>query len=131
MFRFENLEIWKFVLISIRKWNQNAYKAIEIAEKLLDIADQLEAKKLFRFAEQLRDAALSMPNNIAEGSGSDSDREFAQFINYARRSAFENANMIIIFARRKYLSSASKNKLLTQLDSLCRMMTNFKKSLRA
>jgi len=69
MFRFESLEIWK--------------KAIEIAEELLDIADQLEAKKLFKFAEQLRAAVLSMPNNIAEGSGSDSDREFIQFINYA------------------------------------------------
>lgn len=116
MFRFEDLEIWK--------------KAIEIAEKLLDIADQLEAKKLFKFAEQLRAAALSMPNNIAEGSGSDSDREFIQFINYARRSAFENANMMIIFARRKYVSTTTKDDLLVELDHLCRMMTNFKKSFR-
>ena len=116
MFRFENLEIWK--------------KAIEIAEELLDIADQLEAKKLFRFAEQLRAAALSMPNNIAEGSGSDSDKEFIQFINYAKRSAFENANMVIIFTRREYVSNTTKDDLLVELDHLCRMMTNFRKSLR-
>ena len=55
MFRFESLEIWR--------------KAIAVAERLLDIADELEARKRFRFAEQLRAAALSMPNNIAEPSG--------------------------------------------------------------
>lgn len=71
MFRFEGLEIWK--------------KSIEISEKLLDIADELEAKKLFRFAEQMRGAALSMPNNIAEGSGNSSNREFGKFVDYAKR----------------------------------------------
>jgi len=115
MFRFEDLEIWK--------------RAIEIAEKLLDIADELEAKRLLRFAEQLRGAALSMPNNIAEGSGSDSDREFTRFINYAKRSAFENANMIVIFAKRNYISSNAKDDLLVELDRLCRMLTSFRKTL--
>ena len=48
-FRFEDLEIWRL--------------AIEVADKLLDIADKLEKEKLFRFAEQLRGAAMSMSNN--------------------------------------------------------------------
>jgi hypothetical protein len=56
LFRFEDLEIWK--------------KAIEIGDKLFDIADDLEKMKLYRFAEQARGAGLSMSNNIAEGSGS-------------------------------------------------------------
>jgi len=115
MFRFENLEIWK--------------RAIEIADELFDIADQLESQKLFRFAEQLRDAALSMPNNIAEGSGSQSNKEFSRFLNYARRSAFENANMLIIFARREYITSNRKNDLFVKLDELCRMITSFQKRL--
>ena len=115
MFRFEGLAIWK--------------KAIELAERLLDIADKLEERKLFRFAEQLRAAALSMPNNIAEGSGSNSNREFSRFINYAKRSAFENANMIVIFAKRNYISSDTKDDLLVELDRLCRMLTSFRKTL--
>ena len=39
-FRFQKLEIWK--------------KAIEIGHKLLDVADILEKRKLYRFAEQVR-----------------------------------------------------------------------------
>lgn len=84
-FRFEDLEIWQL--------------AVEIAEVLFDIANELDKKKRYRFAEQLRGAGISMPNNIAEGSGSTSKKEFIQFLNFARRSTFENANMVIVLAR--------------------------------
>ena len=39
--------------------------SIEIADELFDIADELEKKKLYRFAEQLRGSGLSMSNNIS------------------------------------------------------------------
>jgi four helix bundle protein len=71
-FRFQNLEIWK--------------RSIEIADKLLDIADEMDARKLYRLSDQLRGAGLSISNNIAEGSGSASKKEFAQFLNFAKRS---------------------------------------------
>ncbi len=67
-FRFQDLEIWKLAI---------------------QITDELEEKKLFRFAEQLRGAGMSMLNNIAEGSGSNSAKEFYQFLNVVRRSTFE------------------------------------------
>jgi len=95
----------------------------------LIIADILEERKLYRFAEQLRGSAMSMSNNIAEGSGSTSNNEFRQFLNIARRSTFENANITIILNRRKLLEEKEMNILLEQLDILCRKITNFQKSL--
>ena len=114
-FRFEDLEIWRL--------------AIEVADLLFDVADELEAKKLYRFAEQLRGAALSPPNNIAEGSGSVSKREFSQFLNIARRSTFENANMLIIFERRKLIERTRRDHLLERLDHLSRTITSFQRTL--
>jgi four helix bundle protein len=115
-FRFEDLEIWKL--------------AVEIAEMLFDIADELDKKGFHRFAEQLRGAGISMPNNIAEGSGSTSKKEFIRFLNIARRSTFENANMIIIFERQGLIIQKLRNEILEKLDTLCRKITNFQKSLR-
>jgi len=115
-FRFQDLEIWK--------------ESIEIGNSLFDIADALEEKKLFRFAEQLRGAGMSMSNNIAEGSGSNSDKEFCQFLNIARRSTFENANILIILQRRNLIVEDILETLLERLDHLCRKITNFQKSLR-
>ncbi len=81
-FRFQDLKIWQL--------------AIEIANELFDVSDDLEQKRLYRFAEQLRGSGMSMSNNIAEGSGSNSKKEFKQFLNIARRSTFENANILIL-----------------------------------
>lgn len=104
-------------------------EAIEIADKLFDIADILEQKKLYRFSDQLRCAGMSMSNNIAEGSGSTSKKEFIQFLNISRRSTFENANILILLNRRRLISNEELDILLEQLDILCRKITNFQKSL--
>jgi len=114
-FRFQDLIIWQ--------------QAIDITDKLFDIADILEQKKLYRFTEQLRGAGMSMTNNIAEGSGSTSKKEFIQFLNISRRSTFENANILILLNRRKLISNEELDILLEKLDILCRKITNFQKSL--
>ncbi len=71
-----------------------------------------------------------MSNNIAKGSESISYREFNQFLNIARRSTFENANMIIFINRKKIITDSLKYDLLEQLDILCRKNTNFQRSLK-
>ena len=114
-FRFQDLEIWK--------------EAIEIGMMLFDIADRLQERKLFRFSEQLRSAGMSMSNNIAEGSGSSSKLEFKHFLNIAKRSTLENANILIILNKRSMVDNETLNSILDQLDSLCRKITNFQKSL--
>lgn len=115
VFRFENLDIWK--------------RAADIAVKLYEIADHIERGRRFRFAEQLRAAALSMPKNIADGSGSTPQREFMNFLNMARRSTFENASMLMLFGRQRLVSREDVSALLSELDELCRMITAFSRSL--
>ena len=115
-FRFQDLKIWQL--------------AIEIADRLFDIADDLEERRLYRFAEQLRGAGMSMSNNISEGSGSSSQKEFIQFLNTASRSTFDNANILIILERRNLVIQETMNTLLDELDKLCRQITNFQKTLR-
>ncbi|HID81389.1 MAG TPA: four helix bundle protein [Thiotrichales bacterium] len=115
-FRFQDLEIWEM--------------AIEIADELFDIADNLEQRRLYRFAEQLRGAGMSMSNNIVEGSGSSSRKEFQQFLNIARRSTFENANILILLKMRELIKQDILERLLDRLDHLCRKITNFQKTLK-
>ena len=115
-FRFQDLEIWRM--------------AMEIADEFFDIADELEGKRLYRFADQLRGAGMSMSNNIAEGSGSTSKKEFIRFLNIARRSTFENANILFLLRRRNLIGDKILELLLDRLDHLCRMITKFQNSLR-
>jgi four helix bundle protein len=114
-FRFQDLEIWK--------------ESIEIGTILFDIADKLEEKRLYRFAERLCSAGMSMSNNIAEGSGSSSKAEFRNFLNIAKRSTFENANIMIILHKRTLVDNKTLDDVLERLDKLCRKITCFQKTL--
>src|SRR5436190_4684154 len=102
--RFEDLEIWRL--------------ARDLAGKFHQVADRLESRRLFRYAEQLRAAGLSLSNNIAEGSGSTHDREFSQFLNIARRSLFEDASMLLVFESLGLLDHEEVPALLTDCDIL-------------
>lgn len=114
-FRFEDLEIWKI--------------SIEIGDTLYDIAERVEKQRLFRFAEQLRGASMSKSNNIAEGSDSNSKKEFVQFLNFGKRSCYECANILIILQRRKLIENETKQALFDRLEELSRKITNFQKAI--
>jgi four helix bundle protein len=113
--RFEDLEIWQ--------------GACELAVKFHRIADRLDSRRLYRYAEQLRAAGLSLSNNIAEGSGSTHKQEFIQFLNVARRSLFEDASMLLVFEKLELLESAGVDELLWDCDGLSRSITNFSRSI--
>ncbi len=115
-FRFQDLKVWQ--------------NSIEIADELFDISDSLDEKRLYRFAEQLRSAGMSVCNNIAEGSGSSSKKEFVKFLDMAHRSAFENANILILLERRGIISKDNLNKNLNKLETLCRQIRSFQKALK-
>lgn len=114
-FRFQDFTIWE--------------NAIELTDELFDLADTLETDKKFRFAEQLRGAVMSITNNISEGAGSNSNKDFARFLNYSRKSCFETANILILMERRNYMSPKNLQIKLDEIEILSKMITNFKRSL--
>lgn len=114
-FRFEDFEIWQL--------------AADLATQLHRLADQLDSRRFYRYAEQLRSVGMSLPNNIAEGAGSIHDKELMQFLNIARRSLFENASMLLVFERLKILDPAETAELLLSCDTLSRKITNFSRSI--
>ena len=115
-FRFEDLEIWQL--------------ARTLAVKLHRLAEDLDRKRLYRYAEQLRAAGLSLTNNIAEGSGSTHSQEFKQYLNIARRSLFEDTSMLMVFESLGLFSRAEIDEILGDCDILSRKITNFSRSLR-
>ena len=107
-FRFENMEIWQ--------------RAAGLSSPLFKLAGRTEQRRYHRFAEQLRAAELSITHNIAEGSGSVSDADFANFLNIARRSIFEGANRLILFTREDYLREGEITPSMSELADQSRMI---------
>lgn len=116
-FRFEDLDVWQHAKL--------------MAVDLHQLAGELEQRHLFRYCEQLRAAALSVPNNIAEGSASPHPGEFKQFLNIARRSLTENASMLLVFEAMGLWEEGQIDGLLCDCDQLSRMITSLSRTLKS
>ncbi|OYU94950.1 MAG: four helix bundle protein [Bacteroidetes bacterium B1(2017)] len=115
-FRFEDLIIWQ--------------ESIKITSNLFDFADRAEQKKQFRFAEQLRGAGLSISNNICEGSGSTSKKDFANYLNISRRSLYECVNILYTYKFRNLITESEFNEFYNALHLLSIKINNFRNSLQ-
>ncbi len=114
-FRFEDLEIWK--------------EAIEIATILFRIADRLEEKRLWRFADQVRGVGLGIPNNISESTGTNMVGEQQQLLRYSRRESYEAANILVILEKENHISHNEKEATYERLHVLSKRITSYSKSL--
>lgn len=72
---------------------------------------------------------MSISNNIAEGAGSSSSNEFAHFLNIARRSTFETANILILLSRRGFIDQSALETQTNKVDHLCRKISLLRESL--
>jgi four helix bundle protein len=78
--------------------------------------------EIYGLTNQLRRAAVSVPSNIAEGSGRSSKKEFAQFLSHARGSLLEVETQLEIAKNLGYLSDKNATELLSQTNEIGRML---------
>ena len=115
MFRFEELDIWK--------------RSVVFADEVSLITNSLPQREQYSLGEQLRRASLSIPTNIAEGTGRMGKKEFYHFLNIARGSVYEVANLLMICARRGYINEEGKVKELKESEEISRMISSFMQKL--
>ncbi len=72
---YRNLEVWK--------------KAHSLALDIYRVSGELPTSERYGLQSQMRRSAASIPENIAEGSGRSTDRDFARFLSTAIGSACE------------------------------------------
>jgi four helix bundle protein len=88
------------------------------------------ADERFGLANQMRRAAISVGSNIAEGTGRQSDRELARFLNIARGSAHELAFQVAAAGDLGFLAAHQVADLTAVTTDLSRMLRGLTKSLR-
>ena len=114
------------------------FRKIKVWEKahLLTIAIYQATKPFptderYGLTSQLRRAGMSIPTNIAEGSGRRSDKEFANFLNRAMGSASEVEYLLFLSKDVGHLKPAVHTALQADVEEVKRMLTAFQSKLRA
>lgn len=111
MHHFRNLQIWK--------------DAMDLAQAVYEITQVLPKMETYGLISQMTRAAVSVPSNIAEGSGR-SDKDFSHFLMIALGSLFELNTHIMLSERIGYLTLEQSLALQGRTDKLQMMITGFK-----
>ena len=111
-----------------------SYRDLEVWQKSMSfVVDVYNAVKTFPreetygLSDQIRRAAVSIPSNIAEGFGRDTNAEFVRFLSIARGSLYEVSTQLEIARRIGYLPSRSG--LYPQVVSIGKMLNSLRRRL--
>ena len=112
---FRKLEIYK--------------RAIEYSVSTYKFSTKLSASEKYGLVSQIRRAVSSIPLNISEGSGCNSNKEFALFINYGYRSCNEVLTCLELIDRLSLYKERKELELLEKegVELNCMIYTFFKK----
>jgi four helix bundle protein len=79
---FRELKIWQ--------------DSMSLVKVVYDITSKLPMEERFGFISQLNRCSVSIPSNIAEGSGRSSEKEFVRFLEIAISSSYELETQLIL-----------------------------------
>ena len=85
-------------------------------------SSQFPSGERFGLTSHLRKSATSIPSNIAEGCGRESEKELSRFLTIAAGSASEAEYQILLAHELRYLSRDDHDHLHTQVTEVKRML---------
>jgi four helix bundle protein len=104
-------------------------KGIELCESIYVISREFPREELYGLTTQIRRAAVSVPSNIAEGSGRTTRGEFVQSVGHCRGSLFEVETQLLVAQRVSYLCKEQIQPLLVLTDEIGRLSSGLIRSL--
>lgn len=79
-------------------------KSIDLVILIYHVLKSFPDDEKFGLISQIKRSAISIPSNIAEGAGRNSNKEFAQFLSIANASSYELLTQLIISQKLSFIS---------------------------
>lgn len=116
MHQFEKLIFWQ--------------KSIQLTKNIYLACTEISHEEKFGLISQIKRAAISIPSNIEEGAGRNSNTEFNHFLGIANGSSFELQTQLIIIKELELLREEKVIILLSELNEIQKMIYSFKINLK-
>jgi len=116
MHNYKKLEVWK--------------ESVNLVTKIDKLTTAFPSNEKFGLVSQINRCAVSIPSNIAEGTGRSSKKEFSLFLGYALASSFELETQLIISNNLKFISEDKKEEIINELNIIQRKIFSLIKSLK-
>ena len=105
-------------------------KAMDLTVEVYKLVKLLPKEETYALSDQMRRAVVSIPSNIAEGQGRNSDKEFIQFLSIARGSLWELETQIEICLRIGYIDQSLATNIYNLIEEISKMLNALSNSLK-
>ena len=112
---------------SLKVWE----KAHQLTLAVYHATRPFPTEERYGLTRDLRRSAASVPTNIAEGCGRDSERELHRFMSIAAGSASEAEYQLLLARDLGYLTADAYQALHSRVTEVKRMLTGFMQKLKA
>jgi four helix bundle protein len=105
-------------------------KAMDLVVEIYRLTDRFPRTEQYGLVSQMTRAAVSVPANIAEGSGrGGSRREYEHFLGIARGSLMEVETLLELATRLHYLNGNDAASAAALIDEVSRMLSSLRSRL--
>jgi four helix bundle protein len=106
-------------------------KGIRIVIQVYKLTQSFPKDEIYALTSQLKRASVSIPSNIAEGFGRQTDKSFNHFLNISRGSLNEIETQLIIAKELGFIQDENLyNDLLLIIEEESKMINAFAKNLK-
>jgi four helix bundle protein len=112
---------------TLQVWQRSHALTLEV----YSLSKRFPKEELFGLTSQLRRCSSSIPANLAEGCGRDSDAELKRFVDIAHGSASEAEYFLLLARELGYLDAAAHQRLAAEIAELKKMLGAFARKLKA
>jgi len=105
------------------------HEAMDFCDLIYHYTDTLPSKKKYNLVSQMERCSVSIPSNIAEGSGKRTNNHFAEFLTTSLSSSYEVETHLLICQKRCYGKEEDLVHLLKKAEELQRKIFNFRETI--
>lgn len=116
MHNFKELKVWQI--------------SRSLVKEVYEITTSFPSTEKYGLISQIRRCVVSMPTNIAEGCGRNTDKDFSHFLNISLGSAYELETLLILSFDVNLISQEQLDKLLIKISEIQKMTFGLIKTLR-
>jgi four helix bundle protein len=111
---FREIKIWQEALVMVKE--------------VYEFSSKLPKEEKFGITSQINRSAVSIPSNIAEGSGRTTNKEFVRFLEIAISSSYELETQLILA---EDLFNMSSKELIKNLNALQNRIGGFTRQIKS
>ena len=105
-------------------------KAMALVTRVYEVTEPFPQREMFGLTRQVRDAAVSVPSNIAEGKGRQTKKDYVQFLYRARGSLLETQTQLEIGRNLKFLAQETFLSIIEDAHEVGRVLNGLIKAVQ-